>query len=229
MSQLSRSSEFPITARHPPSPGLLKRTHTDTAISDTNGDGAHLPRRAGSQTTVRMGVRSVQHHQAMTDADKSKTEYEAELTQLRQQLAETQAMLAETQERLLTTDSSPKREGDGSEAWVRKYEDNEERYRREREAKEEHIKALNHRLFTTEDRFRQEQLELQQELSHKQSLIEAQERRLLTLNSANARLLGALNQLKERQTVQQAQHNGLPPPAPAKITLSTEFGKSSSC
>ena len=81
------------------------------------------------------------------------SQYEAELNQLRQQLAETQKMLADTQERLLTSDPSPRmtsdpspqREGDGSDAWVRKYSDADERYRKETQAKDDHIKALNHR------------------------------------------------------------------------------------
>ena len=78
LSQLSRSSEFPLPNRHPPSPQPLKRTATDTAIMDSlmysdHAYAATAPRRYPSQNTVRMGVSSMQRLQAQEN-EKTKTE-----------------------------------------------------------------------------------------------------------------------------------------------------------
>ena len=64
------------------------------------------------------------------------------------------------------------------------------------------------RLINTEENLRKEQNQLQTVVSEKQRIIDNQERRIQALDAANNRLLGALNQLKERYHGNQTQLNG---------------------
>lgn len=59
-----------------------------------------------------------------------------------------------------------------------------------------------------EGELRQEQQETQILVQQKQQVIESQEHRIKTLDNANAKLMTALNQLKERYSSAQAR-NGL--------------------
>lgn len=69
-----------------------------------------------------------------------------------------------------------------------------------------------------EDELRREQREMQGMIRAKQQLIDAQERKIQTLDAANQRLLGALAQLREHYQDQVESrkvlvHNGSSPPA----------------
>lgn len=93
--------------------------------------------------------------------------------------------------------------------------------------------ALSSRLITVEEELRREQQEMQSVIYAKQKVIDAQERKIQTLDAANTRLLAALAQLKERYQLQG--RNGTissSPTSPTKLAV-IENGdarfKSSSC
>ena len=71
---------------------------------------------------------------------------------------------------------------------------------------------------------RTEQSELLTTVSHKQSVIDAQERRIKALNAANDRLISALAQLKDRYQVQ----NGLVASTAVPLSLAHHHRSSSS-
>ena len=81
--------------------------------------------------------------------------------------------------------------------------------------------------MNVEDELRTDQEEMQNIVYQKQRVIEAQERRIQTLDTANAKLMSALNQLRN---VSQANHNGMLGPLKSTLISSelAEF-KTSSC
>ena len=95
--------------------------------------------------------------------------------------------------------------------------------------------SIRSRLVSVEDDLRQEQEALHATISQKQKVIEAQERRIQSLDAANSRMLSALGQFKDRCQVAPSQ-NGITTASSAcagktKLMLSGENGqlKSSSC
>ena len=83
--------------------------------------------------------------------------------------------------------------------------------------------------MTVEEGLRAEKHQLAQAMDQKEKVIAIQERRIQSLDAANARLLSALNQLKERYNANPT-CNGMQGPTRPKLALS-ENGqfKSSSC
>lgn len=69
---------------------------------------------------------------------------------------------------------------------------------------------------------------MQAVIDAKQKIIDAQEKRIVSLDSANTRLMSALTQVKERYSMQV--RNGISPTNPTKLSI-TENGefKNSSC
>lgn len=115
--------------------------------------------------------------------------------------------------------------------WRARLEAGEERLRKQQEDKDNQMKNIITRLITVEEELRKEQQEMAGVISAKQKVIDAQERRIHTLDAANVRLMTALNQLKERYQLQSGR-NGTSPPAlkMALVENGTELGyKSSSC
>lgn len=85
---------------------------------------------------------------------------------------------------------------------------------------------LIERLIGVEEELRKEQQEMQSIVIAKQQVIEAQERRIQSLDNANARLLAALTQLKDRYRNPDA----VAPPS-GDVNISSDNGtfRSSSC
>jgi len=83
--------------------------------------------------------------------------------------------------------------------------------------------------MTVEEELRSDQEDLQKVVHQKQKVIEAQERRIQTLDNANAKLMSALSQLKDHYNVP-TPRNGMLGPLRSKCTTSefAEF-KTSSC
>ena len=69
--------------------------------------------------------------------------------------------------------------------------------------------------MNVEEKLKHEQVALQSVVQHKQKIIDAQERKIVSMDAANMRLLTALNQLKERYQTK----NGVATPAAAKDGL----------
>lgn len=84
--------------------------------------------------------------------------------------------------------------------------------------------------MTVEEDLRHDQQDMQKLVHQKQKVIEAQERRIQTLDTANAKLMTALNELRDRYTVTQQSRNGMLGPLRSKVNQSqlAEF-KTSSC
>lgn len=108
-------------------------------------------------------------------------------------------------------------------------EDSEERLRRQQEDKEIQMKGIISRLMSVEEELKKDHAEMQAAVDSKQKIIDAQEKRIASLDAANARLMSALTQLKERYSTQM--RNGISPTNPTKlqITENGEFRNSSNC
>ncbi|KAF6327155.1 DAB2 interacting protein [Rhinolophus ferrumequinum] len=108
-------------------------------------------------------------------------------------------------------------------------EEGEERLRRQQEDKDIQMKGIISRLMSVEEELKKDHAEMQAAVDSKQKIIDAQEKRIASLDAANARLMSALTQLKERYSMQT--RNGLSPTNPTKlqITENGEFRNSSNC
>ncbi|XP_032994232.1 disabled homolog 2-interacting protein isoform X3 [Lacerta agilis] len=108
-------------------------------------------------------------------------------------------------------------------------EESEERLRRQQEDKEIQMKGIISRLMSVEEELKKDHAEMQAAVDSKQKIIDAQEKRIASLDAANARLMSALTQLKERYSSQT--RNGISPTNPTKlqITENGEFRNSSNC
>ncbi|XP_024618093.1 disabled homolog 2-interacting protein isoform X5 [Neophocaena asiaeorientalis asiaeorientalis] len=108
-------------------------------------------------------------------------------------------------------------------------EEGEERLRRQQEDKDIQMKGIISRLMSVEEELKKDHAEMQAAVDSKQKIIDAQEKRIASLDAANARLMSALTQLKERYSMQA--RNGISPTNPTKlqITENGEFRNSSSC
>ncbi|XP_069603501.1 disabled homolog 2-interacting protein isoform X4 [Ranitomeya imitator] len=76
-------------------------------------------------------------------------------------------------------------------------EESEERLRRQQEDKEMQMKGIISRLMSVEEELKKDHAEMQAAVDSKQKIIDAQEKRIASLDAANARLMSALTQLKE--------------------------------
>ncbi|XP_067397869.1 disabled homolog 2-interacting protein isoform X5 [Emydura macquarii macquarii] len=108
-------------------------------------------------------------------------------------------------------------------------EESEERLRRQQEDKEIQMKGIISRLMSVEEELKKDHAEMQAAVDSKQKIIDAQEKRIASLDAANARLMSALTQLKERYSMQT--RNGISPtnPTTLQITENGEFRNSSNC
>ncbi|XP_061460318.1 disabled homolog 2-interacting protein isoform X6 [Rhineura floridana] len=108
-------------------------------------------------------------------------------------------------------------------------EESEERLRRQQEDKEIQMKGIISRLMSVEEELKKDHAEMQAAVDSKQKIIDAQEKRIASLDAANARLMSALTQLKERYSSQT--RNGISPTNPTKlqITENGEFRNSGNC
>lgn len=87
--------------------------------------------------------------------------------------------------------------------------------------------TMFYRLMNVEDELRHDQEEMQSVVKQKQKVIEAQERRIKTLDNANAKLMSALHQLR---SVSQTNNNSMLGPLRTNL-ISPEVAefKTSSC
>ncbi|XP_058472822.1 disabled homolog 2-interacting protein-like isoform X5 [Solea solea] len=108
-------------------------------------------------------------------------------------------------------------------------EESEERLRRQQDDKDLQMKSIISRLMSVEEELKKDHSDMQAVVDSKQKIIDAQEKRIASLDAANARLMSALTQLKERYSMQT--RNGISPTNPTKlqITENGEFRNSSNC
>ncbi|XP_022249803.1 ras GTPase-activating protein nGAP-like [Limulus polyphemus] len=154
-------------------------------------------------------------------------EYEKEIENLKHLITELQSKLNQAEKKLFRREFNTEQV---MANWHAKLEAGEERLKKQQEEKDQQMKNIITRLITVEDELRREQQEMQGLIVVKQKVIEAQERKIHSLDSANVRLVKALSQLKERYKL--LGQNGLRNSPPLQVPL-LENGelpyKSSSC
>ncbi|XP_052790758.1 disabled homolog 2-interacting protein-like isoform X4 [Mya arenaria] len=244
--ELSQSADFSnmssmTTSQRFGKSDSIRRTATDTSISQRSSssysdnspvsssssprsgaspDDGSLFRRLSAQNAVHMGIRSVQRR--IHDQEKTKQEYELEVNILKQQLQEAQQRLQLAEERLQDHDTDTDKI---DSEWQTRLEESEERMRKQQAEKDGQMKTIIQRLMHVEDELREEQEEMQRNVAQKQKVIEAQERRIHSLDVANNKLMLALNQLKEHYSA--TARNGLVPSM--KLASDVTSFKTSSC
>ncbi|KAJ8274541.1 hypothetical protein COCON_G00091660 [Conger conger] len=152
--------------------------------------------------------------------------YEQEIAQLKDRLHVSGRRLEECEQRLLAQEQQMQKLL--LEYKVR-LEDSEDRLRRQQDEKDSQMKSIICRLMAVEEELKRDHAEMQAVIDAKQKIIDAQEKRISSLDAANARLMSALTQVKERYSMQNLR-NGLSPTNPTKLSI-TENGefKNSSC
>ncbi|XP_058890871.1 ras GTPase-activating protein nGAP-like isoform X3 [Acipenser ruthenus] len=160
------------------------------------------------------------------DESKHVAKYEQEIAKLKEKLRLSSQRLEEYELRLLAQEQQMQKL---LMEYKARLDDSEERLRRQQEEKDSQMKSIISRLMAVEEELRRDHAEMQAVIDSKQKIIDAQEKRISSLDVANSRLMSALTQVKERYSVQNT-HNGISPTNPTKLSI-TENGefKNSSC
>ncbi|XP_070700741.1 ras GTPase-activating protein nGAP isoform X2 [Pempheris klunzingeri] len=153
--------------------------------------------------------------------------YELEISRLKERLRASGRRLEEYERRLLAQEQQMQKL---LLEYKNRLEDSEERLRRQQEEKDSQMKSIICRLMAVEEELRRDHAEMQAVIEAKQKIIDAQEKRIGSLDAANSRLMAALTQVKERYSAAPNLRNGLSPTNPTKLSI-TENGefKNSSC
>uniref|UniRef100_A0A8D0ANY1 RAS protein activator like 2 n=1 Tax=Sander lucioperca TaxID=283035 RepID=A0A8D0ANY1_SANLU len=153
-------------------------------------------------------------------------QYELEISRLKERLRASGRRLEEYERRLAAQEQQMQKL---LLEYKHRLEDSEERLRRQQEEKDSQMKSIICRLMAVEDELKRDHAEMQAVIEAKQKIIDAQERRIVSLDAANSRLMAALTQVKERYSAPNLR-NGLSPSNPTKLSI-TENGefKNSSC
>ncbi|TRZ04232.1 hypothetical protein DNTS_029922 [Danionella cerebrum] len=160
------------------------------------------------------------------DDAKHVEKYEQEISKLKDRLRLSSRRLEEYERRLLAQEQQMQKL---LSEYKTRLEDSEERLRRQQEEKDSQMKSIICRLMTVEEELKRDHAEMQAVIDAKQKIIDAQEKRIGSLDAANSRLMSALTQVKERYSMHNLR-NGLSPTNPTKLSI-TENGefKNSSC
>lgn len=152
--------------------------------------------------------------------------YELEISRLKERLRVSGRRLEEYERRLLAQEQQMQKL---LLEYKSRLEDSEERLRRQQEEKDSQMKSIICRLMAVEEELKRDHAEMQAVIEAKQKIIDAQEKRIGSLDAANSRLMAALTQVKERYSTPNLR-NGLSPTNPTKLSI-TENGefKNSSC
>uniref|UniRef100_A0A7N6B7W5 RAS protein activator like 2 n=1 Tax=Anabas testudineus TaxID=64144 RepID=A0A7N6B7W5_ANATE len=152
--------------------------------------------------------------------------YELEISRLKERLRVSGRRLEEYERRLLAQEQQMQKL---LLEYKTRLEDSEERLRRQQEDKDSQMKSIICRLMAVEEELKRDHAEMQAVIEAKQKVIDAQEKRIGSLDAANSRLMAALTQVKERYSTTNLR-NGLSPTNPTKLSI-TENGefKNSSC
>nr|XP_061835164.1 ras GTPase-activating protein nGAP isoform X3 [Nerophis lumbriciformis] len=157
---------------------------------------------------------------------KNSEKYELEIWRLKERLRVSGQRLGEYERRLVAQELSMKTL---LLDYKSRLDDSEERLRRQQEEKDVQMKNILCRLMAVEEELKRDHAEMQEVIEAKQEVIDAQEKRICSLDATNSRLMAALTQVKERYSSGNLR-NGLSPGNPTKLSI-TENGefKNSSC
>uniref|UniRef100_A0A3Q0QUP4 DAB2 interacting protein b n=1 Tax=Amphilophus citrinellus TaxID=61819 RepID=A0A3Q0QUP4_AMPCI len=156
-----------------------------------------------------------------------------DLTQVEKEIAVLQEKLRASVQKLEEYEARLKGQDEQAQKVLMEYqarlEESEERLRRQQDDKDLQMKSIISRLMSVEEELKKDHSDMQAVVDSKQKIIDAQEKRIASLDAANARLMSALTQLKERYNMQT--RNGISPTNPTKlqITENGEFRNSSNC
>uniref|UniRef100_A0A673C443 DAB2 interacting protein b n=2 Tax=Sphaeramia orbicularis TaxID=375764 RepID=A0A673C443_9TELE len=156
-----------------------------------------------------------------------------DLTQVEKEIAVLQEKLRASVQKLEEYEARLKGQDEQAQKVLLEYqarlEESEERLRRQQDDKDLQMKGIISRLMSVEEELKKDHSDMQAVVDSKQKIIDAQEKRIASLDAANARLMSALTQLKERYSMQT--RNGISPTNPTKlqITENGEFRNSSNC
>ncbi|KAM9844883.1 ras GTPase-activating protein nGAP isoform 2-T2 [Aulostomus maculatus] len=152
--------------------------------------------------------------------------YELEISRLKERLRMSGRRLEEYERRLAAQEQQMQKL---LLEYKDRLEDSEERLRRQQDEKDHQMKSIICRLMVVEEELKRDHAEMQAVIEAKQKIIDTQEKRISSLDTANSRLMAALTQVKERYSSPNL-HNGLSPSNPTKLSI-TENGefKNSSC
>ncbi|XP_026152450.1 disabled homolog 2-interacting protein isoform X3 [Mastacembelus armatus] len=169
-----------------------------------------------------MELESLRNREDLTEVEK----YQQEIAVLQEKLRASVQKLEEYEARLKGQDEQAQKVLMEYQA---RLEESEERLRRQQDDKDLQMKGIISRLMSVEEELKKDHSDMQAVVDSKQKIIDAQEKRIASLDAANARLMSALTQLKERYSMQA--RNGISPTNPTKlqITENGEFRNSSNC
>uniref|UniRef100_A0A1A7YT13 DAB2 interacting protein b n=1 Tax=Iconisemion striatum TaxID=60296 RepID=A0A1A7YT13_9TELE len=153
--------------------------------------------------------------------------YQQEIVLLQEKLRVAAMRQEECEARLLVQDQQNQRM---LQEYQARLEDTESRLRRLQDDKDLQMNSIISRLMAVEEELKKDHSDMQAVVDSKQKIIEAQEKRIASLDAANTRLMAALTQLKERYAVT-SQRNGLSPSntSSLQITENGEFRNSGNC
>ncbi|XP_020777282.1 DAB2 interacting protein b isoform X2 [Boleophthalmus pectinirostris] len=168
------------------------------------------------------GMEPLRNREDLTQVEK----YQQEIAVLQEKLRASVQKLEEYEARLKGQDEQAQKVLMEYQA---RLEESEERLRRQQDDKDLQMKSIISRLMSVEEELKKDHSDMQAVVDSKQKIIDAQEKRIQSLDAANARLMSALTQLKERYSMQS--RNGISPTNPTKlqITENGEFRNSSNC
>ncbi|CAJ1070257.1 DAB2 interacting protein b isoform X4 [Xyrichtys novacula] len=187
-----------------------------TSSPDWPGSGARLRQQSSS-----------------SKGDSPETKQRAQHKQYQQEIAVLQEKLRASVQKLEEYEARLKGQDEQAQKVLMEYqarlEESEERLRRQQDDKDLQMKGIISRLMSVEEELKKDHSDMQAVVDSKQKIIDAQEKRIASLDAANARLMSALTQLKERYSMQT--RNGISPTNPSKlqITENGEFRNSSNC
>ncbi|KAK7944451.1 hypothetical protein WMY93_000179 [Mugilogobius chulae] len=150
----------------------------------------------------------------------SSEKYELEISSLKERLRLSGRRLEEYERRLLAQEQHMHTV---LSEYQSRLEESQEQLRRQTLEKDGQMKSVMCRLMAVEEELRRDHAEMQAVIEAKQKIIDAQEKRILSLDAANSRLISALTQVKERYTTANLR-NGLSPSSPSKLSI-TESGE----
>ncbi|XP_054628859.1 disabled homolog 2-interacting protein-like isoform X1 [Dunckerocampus dactyliophorus] len=156
--------------------------------------------------------------------------YQQDIALLQEKLRVAALRQEECEARLLVQDQQNQRL---LQEYQARLEDTESRLRRLQDDKDLQMNSIISRfilLMAVEEELKKDHCDMQAVVDSKQKIIEAQEKRITSLDATNSRLMAALTQLKERYGVT-SQRNGLSPSntSSLQITENGEFRNSGNC
>ncbi|XP_068105124.1 disabled homolog 2-interacting protein isoform X1 [Hyperolius riggenbachi] len=214
------------------SPEMKQRTVHKQALSPVNPNA--LDRTAAWLLNMNMMLEDESAESEFKHRDNMRNKEEmAQIEKYQQEIMVLQDKLRLSNKKLEEYENRCKNQDEQTQKILLEYqarlEDSDERLRRQQEDKEMQMKGIISRLMSVEEELKKDHAEMQAAVDSKQKIIDAQEKRIASLDAANARLMSALTQLKERYSMQT--RNGISPTNPTKlhITENGEFRHSSNC